>query len=241
MSKKIVQLNEEVIKGELKELVSEEAANTKPPTLHDVITNILERRGIHNLQSAAKIHIFLQNNDIPDLAGLEQKVRAMHSKANRIRTDLRTVERRIDTLNNHLGHSENFKKYRKIAEKRDALYAEYKTLSQQGLFSKGKAQKAFEAAESYEWKHLNALQDYDNAEKYFRGVLQGRFDPKKLPIAKWREELSAKTAERDSLYREYTSLKDETQKVEQIRRSVREIIQSESSERKPKQTRGMEL
>ncbi|MFP3152948.1 MobA/MobL family protein [Lachnospiraceae bacterium ZAX-1] len=158
-----------------------------------------------------------------------------------IRTDLKSVERRIDTLNEHIKHSENFKKYRKIAEKRDALYAEYQTLSQQGLFSKGKAQKALEVAEAFNWKHLNALQDYDNAEKYLYDILQGRFDPKKLPITKWREELTAKTAERDSLYRQYDSLKNETQKVEQIRRSVAEIMREESWEKKPQKSRGMEL
>jgi cell shape-determining protein MreC len=72
-------------------------------------------------------------------------------------------------------------------------------------------------------------------------VVQGRFDPKKLPIAKWREELAAKTAERDSLYREYNSLKAETQKVEQIRRSVTDIMREESRERTSQKSMGAEL
>ncbi len=97
------------------------------------------------------------------LAGLEQKVDSMRGKVNRIRADLKSVERRISTLSEHLKHSENFKNYRKVAE------------------------------------------------KYLRGVLQGRFDPKKLPpITKWREELAAKTAKRDVLYRENDALKNET-------------------------------
>lgn len=87
----------------------------------------------------------------------------MREDVNRIRADLKAVELRIGTLNEHLMHNDNFKKYHKIAEKRDALYAEYKTLSQQGLFSKGKAQKALEAA-AFAWKHFNDLQYFDNAE-----------------------------------------------------------------------------
>jgi len=46
---------------------------------------------------------------------------------------------------------------------------------------------------------------------YNRNVLQRRFDPKKLsPIKLWREELAAKTTEREASYREYDSLKIET-------------------------------
>jgi len=75
---------------------------------------------------------------------------------------------------------------------------------------------------------------FENAEQYLRDVLQERFDPKKLPpISKWQGELSAKTAEKDSLYQEYLALKDEAYKVEKIRASVKEILHNDS----PKQTR----
>jgi len=40
-----------------------------------------------------------------------------------------------------------------------------------------------------------------------RDVLQDRFDPKKLPpITKWQNELSDKTPEKDTLYREYYNI-----------------------------------
>ena len=85
---------------------------------------------------------------------------------------------------------------------------------------------------------------FDNAEKYLRDVLQARFDPKKLPpITKWREELAAKTAEKDALYREYVALKDGTAKVERIKRSVAEIIkgETEAPKRTPKKSLDVEL
>ncbi|MDR0288397.1 MAG: hypothetical protein LBI03_11925 [Clostridiales bacterium] len=83
---------------------------------------------------------------------------------------------------------------------------------------------------------------FDAAEKYLRGVLQGRFDPKKLPpITKWRDELDAKTADKETLYREYEKLKGETTNVEKIKRSVTEILHSETLERTPKRTQDIEL
>ena len=60
-----------------------------------------------------------------------------------------------------------------------------------------------------------------------------RFDQNKLPpIAKWQEELAVKTTEKDSQYREYYTLKDETAKVEKIKRSVAEILNSDTPGRK---------
>ena len=83
---------------------------------------------------------------------------------------------------------------------------------------------------------------FDNAEKYLRDVLQERFDLKKLPpISKWRDELTEKTTEKNTLYREYHSLKDETARVEKIKRSVTEILRGETPERAPQKSRGMEI
>jgi len=83
---------------------------------------------------------------------------------------------------------------------------------------------------------------FDTAEQYLRGVLQKRFDPKKpLPINKWQEERAAKTAERAAINREYETLKTETQKVEQIKQSVADIIGRESSERTHTQRQRLEL
>ena len=80
-------------------------------------------------------------------------------------------------------------------------------------------------------------------EKYLRDVLQERFDTKKSlpPITKWREELTAKTAESAALYQEYKMLRDETAKVKKIRRSVMEILHTETPERTRQKSGGVEL
>ena len=68
----------------------EEAANTEPPTLADVIQGILLKREqagkqsryttIHNLKAAANMLNFLTANGIKDMAGLEEKVMDMYGE-----------------------------------------------------------------------------------------------------------------------------------------------------------------
>ena len=66
------------------------------------------------------------------------------------------------------------------------------------------------------------------ARKYLNAHLNGH----KLDLDAWKRELGTKNAERDVLYREYTALKEDTAKVEKIKRSVRDILHSESTERR---------
>jgi len=232
--------------SKLEKWIAEEATNTKPPTLADVITDILSRQGqssLTRLKSASQMLMFLQENQINDMAGLEDKVKTMRGKVNRLREDLKKVERRIGTLDEHLRQSENFTKHRKIKARYESLYSEYKAADKEtGIFAKHKAQKALDVANEYHHTHSPELAMFDTAEQYLRGVLQKRFDPKKpLPIDKWQEERAGKTAERAALNREYETLKAETQKVEQIKRSVGDILKVESSERTQQRIRSVEL
>ena len=233
-NKEIRQLRARI--NHLQKWLADEAVNTKPPTLHSIISEILNRQGqsgISRLKAASQVLIFLQENNITDMMELEKKVAAMQGNVNSIRTNLKKVERRIDTLGEHLRHSENFRKYRKLKMNYEELYSEYDAAKKSGgFFAESKVQKALNATNDYRELHRPQLAMFDNAEKYLREVLQERFDPKKLPpIAKWREELSAKTAEKDSLYRKYYTLKDEAHKLEKIRASVREIMQIEVPKR----------
>jgi hypothetical protein len=73
------------------------------------------------------------------------------------------------------------------------------------------------------------------AKKYLTEHLNGH----RLNLDAWRQELGAKTAETEMLYKEYCALKDETAKVEKIKKSIADILRSESPERQPKKKRGM--
>jgi len=205
--------------NKLNKWLAEEAVNIEPPTLADVISEILNRQGqsgIAKLKAAAQMLIFLQENEIRDTSGLEQKVSAMHSKVLRLGDDMKPVNRRIDTLKEHIRQSEYYKVHRKLKQQYNALYADYTAARKEtGLFSERKAQKALNTANSFYEDNRAGLTLFDAADKYLRGVLQERFDTKKLPpITIWKQELATKTTEREVLYRKYQSLKSETQKVE---------------------------
>ena len=52
---------------------------------------------------------FLTANNIMDMVGLDDKLKSMISKQFAIRDKLKPVERRLDTLDKHIRHSENFR------------------------------------------------------------------------------------------------------------------------------------
>jgi hypothetical protein len=208
----------------------DEAKKNAVPILADVLSEMLssgKRQSryaqIRDLKMAAKTLMFIQENNLSTIKDLRGKVVDLYDERQAVSDKLTPFNRRIKTLDEHLRHSANFTKYRKIAVKRDALYAESNRLEKQGFFSKGKAQKALETADAYEWKHLNALRDYGDAEKYLRGVLQKRFDPAKLPIAKWRQERDALAREKGGLNTEYDILKERIREVERIRKYAEEV------------------
>ena len=144
----------------LENWLKEETANTEPPTLADIITNILERREqtgqrsrygtINNLKAAANILAFLTSNELFDMAGLAEKLDAMTDKQYEIRDELKKIERRITTLDEHIRHSGNYKGYRKEKMQYEKLYAQYETVKKVGGFgAERKAQKALDTANEY--------------------------------------------------------------------------------------------
>jgi hypothetical protein len=114
---------------------------------------------------------------------------------------------------------------------------------EKGLFTERKAQKALDAANEYHEDYRSQIAMFDNANKYLRDVLQGRFDPKKLPITMWQQELGGKRSEVKVLTAEYDKLKDETAKIEKIKKGVAEIIESETGtpERVPTRARAYDM
>ena len=110
--------------SKLQNWLKEEAVNTEPPTLADVIQGILSKREqsgkqsryttIHNLKAAANMLMFLQTNGIKDMAGLEEKVEDMYGKQRSIAEKLKPIDRRLKTLNDHISNAEKYLQYRSI-------------------------------------------------------------------------------------------------------------------------------
>ena len=113
--------------NKLNKWIADESANEKPPTLADVITEILsrdEQSSLTRLKAAAHIFNFLMKNEIYDIGDLNKMVRGMSGKVSSVREDMKKVNRRIDTLNEHLVHSANFKSYRKHKAHYEKMYAQ---------------------------------------------------------------------------------------------------------------------
>ena len=109
-NQRLRQLKARIVK--LQNWLKEETENTAPPTLADVIQGILSRReqtgktdryqSIGNLKAAAKMLNFLQQNQIMDMAGLEEKVKDMYGRQFDIRDKLKPIERRLKVLDEHI-------------------------------------------------------------------------------------------------------------------------------------------
>ena len=165
-----------------------------------------------------------------DMAGLAEKLDAMKDKQYKIREELKKVERRMKTLDEQIRHSGNFKGYRAHKAQYDKLYGQYETIKKSGGFgAERKAQKALDAANTYYEANRMELTLYEAAERYLRGVLQERFNDKKLPpVSKWQAERENLTVEKKRLDVEYSKLWHETATLETIKRSVDDILREET-------------
>jgi hypothetical protein len=206
---------------------------------------LLKRQGqgrhktIADLKLAASALAFIQEHDIQDLAGFREVVGGFYSRQAGINDKLKKVERRGETLDEHIKQSETYKTNRGYKTRYDKLYAEYKTaLKASGMGTKRKAQKALEAADDYHEKFRAEITLCEAAERYIKGVLNGR---NAVPLDDWKAERAKLEGEKQSLYQEYYTLKDEVKQVEAIRRHVEELVREESRERQPIKAQEREL
>jgi len=209
--------------AKLETWLKEEAVNAELPSLADVISNIFSQwaqagksdryQSVANLKTASKMFNFLQENEIKDMAGLEEKVKCMYEKQFDLRDKLKPVERRLKTLDAHIQQA--------------TMYMQHKAVYRQYQEQKPKKQAAF--AE----KHHAEISLFESAERYLKGVMNGKIT---LPIKVWRAERDALNADKTKLYQKYTSLKDEVHEVEQIRRSVSAIMRVQTPNAQPTRT-----
>ena len=206
--------------SKLQSWLKEEAANTEPPTLAEVIQGILSRReqsgklgcytAVNNLKAAAKMLNFLQENQIVDMDGLTEKMAGMFGEQREISEKLKPIDRRLKTLEGHISNAEKYLKYREV-------YGKYRR-------QPPKKQEAFYEAHRMELTHFEA------AERYLNDVMNGRTG---IPLKAWKAEQENLTAERKQLSRRYAALKDEVKEAEQIRKGVYNILREESRKDPP--------
>ena len=206
------------LKGRISKLqkwLHEEQAVSKEPTLVEIVHGILNTKNsnpdfdqwqtIKNLKSASAMLMFLSKHKIQHLGDLDNVIKGMVSDRSALMENLKPVERRLDTLKEHLYwvevHKTNrptHKSYQKQApKKRDAFYE----------------------------KNRPALTLYESSKKYLDGIMNGN---KTLPIGAWEREQKELLQEKQQLTTQYNHLKNEVVQVEQIRRQVERILEQHS-------------
>ncbi|MDR1537651.1 MAG: hypothetical protein LBU32_06580 [Clostridiales bacterium] len=75
------------------------------------------------------------------MAGLNAKAGAMTGRLNGVGQKLKKVERRLNTLDEHIRHSVNFKSNRRHKARYEKLYAEYEAAKKQMAFSRSARRK----------------------------------------------------------------------------------------------------
>jgi ATP-dependent exoDNAse (exonuclease V) alpha subunit len=209
--------------------------STTPPSLAETLSAILEnenRSAIANLKLAAKTLLFIQENHISDLGELADKVNAIHSSYSGVSEQIKKAERRVTTLDKHLEHSANVKKYRSVMGQYDKLTADADVAEKAtGLFAKSKAEKTRAAAQDFYETDRAEITLYRAAEKYLKDVLQLRYDPQKLPpIMRWQNERETCKQELGGLYSQYHSLKSDVQDAETIKRFAEQLMRGDEQE-----------
>ena len=191
------------------------------PTMVSVMSHIGDSKilqsqwqKIRNLKAQASVLIFLQHNDIDDMEQLVEKVKQVQESFHEVSIETKKVERRLDTLAQHITQHDNLKKHRMV-------YERYKQLP-------AKNQDAF-----YE-KHADEIDHYETARDYLKAVMNGRTP---IPINAWKAEQAKLTAEKYKLSEQYYSLKDETRSIELIRRGVENLLREEAQRAIPERAR----
>jgi DNA repair exonuclease SbcCD ATPase subunit len=171
------------------------------------------------LKAAADILNFLTENKISDMEGLERKVSSMHGEIQTIRDELKPVERRIGTLDKHVEQAEIYRTHKAVHDK----YRQEQNPKRRDAFYQ---------------KHTAGIIRFEAADRYLNGVLNGCTT---IPVKAWKTERAEKIAERERLTRKYDRLKGETRKVEQIKRSVEDMLRGDERERAPMRARGVDI
>ena len=178
------------------------------PTIGDMMNainaaqNMKSRwKKIADLQRAAKVLIFVQENGITSVEQLADKVAELHQRQYDLANNVKSKERRISKLNEHLAnvaaynqHKAAYKKYKSIDPKKRGAYAE---------------------------KHVEGIREYKSALNYLKNHLNGYG---KIPEKDWLAERERLLAERYACVTQYYKLKEAVQSIESLRRSAENLM-----------------
>ena len=229
INREVISMNKELrqtmarIKKQKTWLFSQPLVNA--PSLVDTMGAIADSKNLNtqwqrikNLQTSAKVLIFLQNNDIGDFPQLVQKVTNVHTELKEVSENIKAMERRINTLSEHLAQWQ-------LLNQHKAIYKKYKELPQ-------KKQDDF-----YD-KHEEEIELFKSASDYFNKILNGR---KTIPTKEWQAEQKKLLADRFNLCEKYYKLKEEVRCVEVLQRSAEKLMKEDIPKLAPTISRDIAL
>jgi len=179
------------------------------PTLLELLNTAMQQAGqpnsrygkIKDLKSFAKAVSFLQGNNISTLSELQETLSKMKKRYWNTNSEIKQTEKLLHERKELIDQAEKYLQYREY----------HKTYKQ----TKPKKQ------EDYAERYRTELALYDRAERYLKEHLGS--DTKLRPKA-WKAEVTDLTAQKDRLYREMRSLKEEVAEAETVKRCVEQAI-----------------
>ena len=196
------------------------------PTLLELLNTAMQQAGqpdsrygkIKDLKSFAKAVSFLQSNHISTLSELQETLSGMKKRYWNTNSEIKQTEKLLHERKELIDQAEKY-----------LLYRDYhKTYKQ----TKPKKQ------EEYAERYRTELALYDRAERYLKEHLGS--DTKLRPKA-WRAEVTDLTAQKDRLYREMRSLKEEAAEAETVKRCVEQAIPPTEQRKEKSKTHDMSL
>jgi len=195
---------------------------------------------IRHLQRAAKVLIFIQENGIYSIEQFADAVADLHQRQHDLAGDVKTKERRIAKLNEHIANVDVFNQHKAVYKKYKSLDPKTDRAAQGSLnpFTRSKAAKAHEAAvkkqNAYYKKHADEIEQYNAALKYLKDHLNGYG---KIPEKEWRKEREELSAGRYAQVEQYYRLRDDVQSAETLRRGAETLMSDITQERMPTMAR----
>ena len=160
---------------------------------------------------------FLRENQITDMAGLQEKVGEMYNRRLDMGDRLNRIDGRLHTLDEHIRHMGNYLEHREI-------YGQYQQIR------RPKKQAAFRE------KHYTEIALFESAHRYFGQHLNGDT----LPLQSWKEERAKLLTERAALNGQYHTLKEEVRQAEIVKRNVERLMRGSEPRKEKNRSRGME-
>ena len=173
---------------------------------------------IKDLKSLAKAVSFLQSNNISTLSELQETLSKMKKRYWNTNSEIKQTEKLLHEQKELIDQAEKYLQYRDY----------HKTYKQ----TRPKKQ------EEYAERHRTELALYDRAEGYLKEHLGSGT---KLRPKAWKAELADLTAQKNRLYREMRSLKEEVAEAETVKRSMEQAIPPTEQRKEKSKTHDVSL